>query len=58
MILRLYTFFLALRNLYGLIDIVPVFSRGAAGPVVGKADGFLGAAGGSLIDGIIADSRL
>ena len=48
--------FLCLRDFKGIIHIMPVLRRGAAGLVIGLAVHLLGAAGCTLIDGIIAVS--
>ena len=45
--------FLCLCDLKGIIHIMPVLRRGAAGLVVGKTVHFLCSAGRALVDGII-----
>ena len=45
--------FLCLRDFKGIIHIMPVLRRGAAGLVVGKTVHFLCSAGRALVDGII-----
>src|SRR5699024_7783626 len=49
--------FLCLRDFKGIIHIMPVLRRGAAGLVIGIAVHLLGAAGCTLIDGIIVVGR-
>ena len=49
--------FLRLRDFKGVVHIMPVLRRGAAGLVIGIAVHLLGAAGRTLIDGIVVVGR-
>ena len=55
---RVNPLFLPLGDLHRLVHHAAILRRGAAGPVVVKAVGFLGTAGRSLVDGVIADGGL